>query len=68
MITKREAAIISAYTGYLMGSFSEMHKYIEEIIGRPVWTHELANKFIADEIREKSKNDFIELCKQADME
>ena len=61
MITKREAAIISAYTNYLLGDFNEMHKYIEEIMGRPVYTHELASIEIVDEIREKSKNDFINM-------
>lgn len=61
MITKREAAIISAYTNYLIGEFSDMHQYIEEVMDRPVFTHELADTRVADEIREKSKNDFINL-------
>jgi len=39
-MTKREAAIVSAYTGILIGSFSDLHQYIEEIMKRPVWTHE----------------------------
>lgn len=34
MLTKREAAIISAYTGFMIGEFSEMHKYIEEKLQR----------------------------------
>ena len=41
-MTKREAAIVSAYTGVLIGDFDEVHKYIEELLGRPVFTHELA--------------------------
>lgn len=61
MITKREAAIISAYTNYLIGEFSDMHQYIEEVMDRPVFTHELADTRVVDEIREKSKNDFINL-------
>ena len=60
-MTKREAAIVSAYTGFLIGSFGDMHKYVEEIMGRPVFTHEMGYKKIADEIREKSKNDFIQI-------
>ena len=32
-MTKREAAIVSAYTGVLIGDFNEMHRYIEEIMG-----------------------------------
>lgn len=56
-MTKREAAIVSAYTGYLIGDFSEMHKYVEEIMGRSIWTHEFPD--IRDDMRQKSKADFI---------
>ncbi len=60
-MTQKEAAIVSAYTGYLIGSFDEMHKYIEELMDRPVMTHEMGSKDIADEIRRKSKEDFIKI-------
>lgn len=60
-MTKNEAAIVSAYTGYLIGKFSDMHEYIEKIMERPIWTHEMADKTIAEEIREKSKKDFISM-------
>ena len=56
-MNKREAAIVSAYTGKLIGDFSEMHGYIEEIMGHPIWTHQLPS--LAEEIKEKSKPDFI---------
>lgn len=59
MITKREAAIITAYTGIVLGSFGEAHKFIEEILGRSVWTHELANNELWEEIKEKAKPHFI---------
>jgi hypothetical protein len=58
-MTTREAAIVSAYTGYLIGSFGEMHKYVEDIMGRPVWTHEMADVDVMDQIREKAKPDFV---------
>lgn len=61
MITKREAAIISAYTGYLIGDFGETHEYIQEILGRPVWSHEMADSKLWDQIREKAKPDYISL-------
>lgn len=60
-MTKQEAAIVSAYTGILIGEFSDMHQYIEKLMNRPVWTHELGNKCIVDEIKERSKNDFISI-------
>lgn len=60
-MNKREAAIVSAYTGYLIGDIKDMHRYIEEILGRQVFVHELANDDIVDEIREKSRYDFINI-------
>lgn len=41
-MTKREGAVLSAYTGILLcESFDDVHGYITEIMGRPVFTHEL---------------------------
>lgn len=62
-MTKREGAIIGAYTGRLCSEFTAMHEYIEEILGRPVMTHELGDKAVAEEIKEKSKDDFLNLIK-----
>lgn len=58
-MTKREAAIVSAYTGYLIGEFSDFQVYAEEIIGRPIFTHEFPS--ISDELKEKSKKDFMSI-------
>lgn len=55
---KREAAIVTAYTDVLIGSFDEAHKYIEEIMQRAVLLHELANNKIIDEIKKRAKDDF----------
>jgi hypothetical protein len=60
-VTKREAAIITAYTGVVLGDFDVTCKYFNEIMGRPVFTHELARDDIADEIKEKSRADFMAL-------
>ncbi len=60
-MTKREAAIVAAYTGVLLGDFNELHKYIEKIIGGAVFTHQLGdNDFIAL-VKEAAKADFISL-------
>jgi NTP pyrophosphatase (non-canonical NTP hydrolase) len=64
-MTDREKAIIMAYTGTCMlteEKFHIFHEYIEDLMGRPVFTHELANKKVQDEIKEKSKVDFLKLC------
>lgn len=67
-MTKHECAIVMAHTGICMltgDDFGIYHEYIEKIMGRPVWTHELAIPEIAEEITQKSLNDFLELCKNA---
>jgi NTP pyrophosphatase (non-canonical NTP hydrolase) len=66
-MTDREKAIISAYTGIatLTGEkFSIFHKYVEDIMGRPVFTHELADKAVWEEIKKRSKEDFIRICSE----
>lgn len=60
-MTKHEAAVISAFTGIMLGDFDDLHGYVEKIMGRPVFTHEMGSQKIADEIKERSKPDFIKL-------
>ena len=55
---KREAAIVAAYTGIMIGKFSDMHAYIEEKIG-PVFVHEIPSR--REEIEQAAKQDFIAL-------
>jgi len=70
-MTDREKAIVMAYTGICMlegEKFNIFHKYVEEIMGRPVYTHEMGVKAVDDEIKEKAKPDFLELCKNTTQE
>jgi hypothetical protein len=61
-LTKEQAATIGAYTGVTCGNFADIHEYAEKLLGRPIWTHEFAREELADELREKSKEDFLSLC------
>ena len=63
-MTYQECVIVSAYTGYLMCDFDDMHKYIEEKVGRPIWTHEMADKNCQDMIRKAVRSDFLALCQR----
>ena len=58
-MTKKEAAIVSAYTGYLIGEFSDFQAYAEEIMGQPIFTHDLTR--LEYELKEKSKKDFMSI-------
>lgn len=63
-MTDKEKAIVMAYTGVVMlkgDKIQIFYKYVEKIMGRPILTHEMAQ--LATKIREKSKDDFMALCK-----
>jgi len=60
-LTMEQAVIVSAYTGFLVCPFHEMHKAIEEKLGRPVWTHELGTGETMEKVKEAFKDDFIAL-------
>ena len=65
-MTKRECAIVMAHTDVAMlkgDDLSHFYDYLEEIFGRKIYTHEIPD--LADEIKEKSKTDFIRLCAEA---
>lgn len=62
-MTDKEKAIVMAHTGICMltgDKFQIFHKYVEDIMGRPIMTHEIG--LLADTIKEKTKADFIALC------
>lgn len=61
-MTNQEKIIVSAYTGVLMCDFSDVHQYIEEKLGRTVWTHEMAGDAVWEEIKQAVKPDFLSLC------
>jgi len=63
-MTQEERVIVSAYTGVLMCDFPDMHKYVEEKLGRPLFTHELCDPAVEAEIKEKTREDFLRLCEQ----
>ena len=60
-LSKEQAIIISAYTGYLCCEFSDMHQAVEKKLGYPVWTHQFASEEFSEEIRKVFKEDFLSL-------
>lgn len=64
-MTLKERVVVEVYTGICMvtgNDRDEVYKYMAEIMGRPVYSHELADKKIMKELREKSRDDFVKLC------
>lgn len=62
-MTKNEGAIISAYTGIMIGDFHDFHAYAEKKIGRPILTHEFTNEEFWKELKEKTETDFLKVVR-----
>lgn len=61
-MTREEAILVSAYTGFLLvPDFSDVHKFCEDTIGRPIFTHEFADENVQKEIQEKLRPQIMEL-------
>jgi len=59
-LTQEQAVIVTGYTGFFCCSdFGAYHAEVEKRMGRPVWTHEMGSKEIADQIKELFRADFI---------
>lgn len=62
-MTKREGAIITAFTGIMVtNSFSNLQEYADELFGYSTFTHQFGDKLFVEELKEKAKADFMNLC------
>ena len=65
-MTKHECAIVTAHTGITMlrgDDLKYLYHYLSEIIGRPVFSHEIPA--VCEQFRDQIKADFIALCRNA---
>jgi len=60
-MTKREAAIVSAHTETLIGTFGDMRDYAETLLNRSIPMHEFVITGIVNRIKEKSRKDFCNI-------
>ncbi len=58
-MTRREAAIVTAHTGHLVGYLDDFYEYVEELYGRKIGTVEMTH--LIDDIIRKSEKDFNKL-------
>lgn len=61
-LTREQAAIIGVYTGITCGPFGDIQELAEEVLGRPIFTHEFASKELAEELRLAVKDRFLSIC------
>lgn len=43
-LTKEQAVIISAYTGFTACNFGDLHEAVEKKLGRPLWMHQFGDE------------------------
>ena len=65
-LTREQAAIIGAFTGMSCGPFGDIHKKIEELLDRPVFTHEMADPELWKKVKTKVMPEFINICAEYD--
>lgn len=61
-MNRRTSAVLSIYTGFLLGPFDAMQAYAEELLGRPVWTHELGSQDLVDQLKALAKPELERIC------
>ena len=61
-LTKEQAIILTGFTGVMCCPFAYFQADVERRMGRPVFTHELADATTAAAIKELYREDFLALC------
>ena len=62
-ITRRQAAIIGAFTGTLCGPFEDLHKYVDGLPNfKGIITMSFGSEAVAKQIKEAARADFLALC------
>ena len=59
-LTKEQAAIIGAYTGFTAGPFSDLQAYAGKFYGEGISTVGMLE--VADDLKKKAKADFLAIC------
>ena len=66
-LTKEQAAIIGAYTGFACGPFGDIHEYVDSLPGfKGIMTHEFADKETCEKIRAAAKDDLLSIVHKRD--
>lgn len=61
-LTKKQALIVSGYTGVLCCPFLDFHRDVQKRLGQPVWTHQFSDPDVMAEIKAAYRDDFIAMC------
>ena len=61
-MTHEEKVIVSAYTGTMLCEFSDVQSYLQNKLGRPVFTHEIPTILEKPEVRCQIWDDYKRVC------
>lgn len=62
-LTRRQAAIIGAFTGIACGPFGDIHEYVDSLPGfEGIGTISFANLGVWDQIKRACRDDFLAIC------
>jgi len=65
-LTRREAAVIGAYTGVLMGCFADLQALGDEVMGRTTWTHDYGSSTFQVRLKAKVRDQFLAICDEVE--
>ncbi len=65
-LTRREAAVIGAYTGVLMGRFPDVQSIGDDAMGRPTYTHEYGDSAFLLKLRVSLRDEFLAICDEVE--
>lgn len=65
-LTREQAAVIGAYTGFCAGPFADLHEYAERKLGRPIWTHQFANAKLVEDLKQAAREDFVAISAEGE--
>lgn len=66
-MNKREALVFTLYTGRLfVKDFSEVHVFAEELLNRPILTHQFASEEIPGMLKKAVEKEFIQICENVE--
>ena len=65
-LTRRQAAIIGAFTGIACGQFVDIHVYVDSLPGfKGIWTISFAQEPVWEQIKRACREDFLAICSSA---
>jgi hypothetical protein len=66
-LTRHQAAVIGAFTGFAAGPFEDIHTYVDNLPGfKGIFTHNFADRAVCERIREAARADFVAICADRD--